>query len=396
GGLTGLGLLTARHLVKRGARHLVLMGRRNASESAQQIIAWMEEAGAQVVIQYGNVSKLSDVQRVLQQIEENMPPLRGIIHSAGVLDDGVLLQQNWDKFARVLSPKVDGAWHLHSLTKDMPLDFMVLFSSTAAIFGSAGQANHAAANTFLDMLAHYRRAQGLPALSLNWGIWSEVGIAAEKNVGERMKQQGVGTIFPEQGLQILDSMIDQDVAQVIVTPIHWHTFLNTYANGSKPAWLYGMEREAEQRTSTLPVATQPEKSSPALMQRLAEAPSNQKLEILLAFVTEQVTKVLGLSSSDTVDPRQPLQELGLDSLTAVELRNLLSNTLKPERSLPATLVFDYPTINALADFLAHDILKLDTKKTEKKSIQTDDVDLLKDIESLSDEEVTKMLSNLQG
>ena len=394
GGLTGLGLLTAQDLVIKGARHLVLMGRRNASDAAKQAIAQMKASEAQVTIAHSDVSKLDDVRLVLQQIETDMPPLRGIIHSAGILDDGVLLQQEWTKFEHVMAPKVDGAWHLHNLTKDKPLDFFVMFSSTAAIFGSAGQANHAAANAFVDALAYYRHSQRLPAVSINWGIWSEVGIAAEKNVAERMKQQGIGAIFPDQGLQILESLMQMNIPQMIVTPIHWRTFLNSYASGSKPAWLSNMVKEAGASSSSQRTTAQAEKTQYSIMQQLEQVPSNQKRDLLLSFVNEQVVKILGLGSSEIVDPRQPLQELGLDSLTAVELRNLLRSNLKLERNLPATLVFDYPTINALTDYLAQGIFKMETKTVGKKTTPAGEIDLLQNIESLSDEEVARLLSNL--
>ncbi len=395
GGLTGLGLLTAEDLVTKGARHLVLMGRRNVSETAQQAIARMEADGAQVIVAYGDVSKRDDLRQVLYQIETELPPLRGIVHSAGILDDGVLLQQQWTKFEHVMAPKVDGAWNLHSLTKGKPLDFFVMFSSTAAIFGSTGQANHAAANSFMDALAHDRYSQGLPALSINWGIWSEVGIAAEKNVADRMKQQGVGAIFPAQGLQVLDKLLQRNIPQMIVTPIQWKIFLNSYANGSKPAWLSNMVKDDQTSIPSQGTAAQSERPQQSIMQQLEGIPSNQRRDLLMSFVNEQVVKILGLVPSEIVDPRQPLRELGLDSLTAVELRNLLRSNLKLERNLPATLVFDYPTISALTDYLAQDILKVDTGKVEKKNTAVVEANLVKDIENLSDEEVARMLSDMQ-
>lgn len=396
GGLNGLGLLAAKHLVDRGARHLVLMGRHEVSESAEQVIASMREDGAQVEVAYGDVSKTADVKRVLDLIGKDMSPLRGIIHSAGLLDDGILLQQNWQRFSKVMAPKVDGAWNLHSLTLDKPLDFMVFFSSTAAIFGSAGQANHSAANIFMDMLAHHRRRQGLPALSINWGVWSDVGIAAELNIAKRTRQKGIGTISTGQGLRVLDNLMDQDIPQVVVTPVRWREFLDSFEQGRNPAWLSRMAEETRQSSRSRPAAAHAEKSSTSILQRLEDAPANQKRDLLLAFVNEQVTRVLGLESTNRVDPRQPLQELGLDSLTAVELRNLLSKSLQPERSLPATLVFDHPTISALTDYLAQGIFRLEPNQMAINKMKTVNSDLLQDIENLSDEEVARMLSDYQG
>ena len=132
-----------------------------------------------------------------------MPPLQGVIHAAGLLDDGILLHQNWGRFERVFAPKVQGAWQLHTLTCHLPLDFFVMFSSTASLMGSPGQGNYAAANSFMDVLAHHRRSLGLPATSINWGGWAEIGLAARHRVDERVALQGMGLILPAHGLAIL-------------------------------------------------------------------------------------------------------------------------------------------------------------------------------------------------
>src|SRR5690606_25739266 len=182
GGLGGLGLEVARWMAERGAGHLVLLGRRAPSPTAQEAIRRIEQAGARVITLQADVSNLDQLAGALQEIESSLPPLRGVIHAAGVLDDGVLLQQNWERFRYVMAPKGTGAWNLHCLTQDRTLDFMIFFSSGASLVGSAGQGNHAAANAFLDMLAYYRTAQGLPTISINWGAWAEIGAAAERKM----------------------------------------------------------------------------------------------------------------------------------------------------------------------------------------------------------------------
>ena len=205
GGLRGLGLRVCEWLVERGARSIVLMGRRAPDAAADAVIRRLTARGAKLVAVAGDVSREEDVRRALDQISSGMPPLRGIIHAAGVLDDGVLSAQSWTRFATVMAPKVLGSWHLHRLGG--PLDFFVLFSSGAAIAGSAGQANHAAANAFEDALAWYRQAQGQPTVSINWGPWAEVGAAVDRGV---RAPTFLHPIRPADGLQALGAALRRD------------------------------------------------------------------------------------------------------------------------------------------------------------------------------------------
>ena len=221
GGLSGLGLLVAEWLVRRGARSLILLGRSEPTETARETLAGLEAQGARIAVVRGDVAHEADLRAVFEGVLPGLPPLRGIIHSAGVLDDGVLVQQDWSRFERVMAPKVTGAWHLHELSIGLPLDFFVLFSSVAAVFGSAGQANHSAANSFLDALAFKRQAHGMPASSINWGVWSEVGAAVRHGVGKRVSEQGVGMIDPAGGLAVLERVIEEQPAQAVVFPADW-------------------------------------------------------------------------------------------------------------------------------------------------------------------------------
>ena len=204
GGLRGLGLLVAQWMSERGARHLVLTGRSAASESAAAAIREMEAKGTRVVVARGDVSDRVHLAALFSQFGHSLPPLRGIVHSAGTLDDGVLAQQTWERFEKVMAPKVDGAWHLHTLSQDQPLDFFVLFSSAVSMLGSAGQANHVAACAFEDALAHYRHDLGLPALSINWGPWSDIGAATQTGISHRLRMKGFQPIEPRQGLRVLE------------------------------------------------------------------------------------------------------------------------------------------------------------------------------------------------
>jgi len=343
GGLSGLGLITAMRLAERGARHLVLVGRRAPGAAALVQLDAMRALGAQVKVVQADVSRTDEVARVLALIDERHP-LRGVVHSAGVLEDGALQQQDWNRFVRPLGPKVEGAWALHALTQHLPLDFFVLYSSVAALLGSSGQGNHAAANAFMDALALQRRAQGLPALSVAWGAWSDVGAAAERELEQRVGARGIGTIAPRDGLDWLQTLMRGEAPAVGVFPVRWERFLEA----GVPPLLEGF-RPAVARTQT--AATPAPARSRPLADDLRELAPERRAERLLAFVAEHVARVVDVRDPQAIDPRQPLNELGLDSLMAVDLRNRLGKDLGLPRSLPATLVFDYPNLEALAGYI---------------------------------------------
>jgi acyl transferase domain-containing protein len=229
GGRGGIGLHLAEWLVGQGARRLALLGRTEPSAAAREALARMEQAGAHVVMAQVDVNEPDAVARIVDQLGRGGYPVRGVFHCAGVLDDGVLAQQSWERFVRVMTPKVDGAWNLHQATRHLSLDWFVLFSSASSLFGAAGQGNYAAGNAFLDALAHYRRAQGQPALSVNWGAWSGGGMATslDREHRERWRRQGMGLIDPETGLRVLGRLMDGGPAQAAVLPITWSRFLET-------------------------------------------------------------------------------------------------------------------------------------------------------------------------
>jgi acyl transferase domain-containing protein/NADP-dependent 3-hydroxy acid dehydrogenase YdfG len=395
GGLGGLGLLTARWLAARGAGALMLMGRRPPTDTAATTIREIESAGAAVRVVLGDVSRAADLQRALDEVRSDLPPLRGIVHSAGVLEDRALIRQEWDAFGRVLAPKVDGAWLLHTLTLDTPLDFFVMFSSVAALLGSPGQASHAAANAFLDMLAHRRRAEGRPALSIGWGVWSEVGSAAARGMAERLAERGVGAIDPASGLRILEHLMATDAPYAAVQPVDWQRF----AAGTPPAlWLAEVVRSGPAPASrTVPLrgidTRSPAADGPSFRERLQAAPSADRPALLFDQVHEQVARVIGLRAGEAIDPRQPLNDLGVDSLMAVELRNRLGVALGLTRALPATLVFDHPTLHALTDYLGRELLPTGAAAGAAGERGTGDV--LEQIEGLSDEEVERLFAGIE-
>jgi NAD(P)-dependent dehydrogenase (short-subunit alcohol dehydrogenase family)/acyl carrier protein len=349
GGLSGLGLRVARDLVRRGGRHLVLVGRGEPSAESRDVVGEMEALGVEVRLLRADVGRREDVAHVLKTIQADMPPLRGLVHAAGVIEDAILQNQTWAAFERVLSPKLDGTWHLHSLTADCSLDFFVLFSAAATLLGSPGQANYAAANAFLDGMAHLRRASGLPALSINWGPWADTGMAAgmSETGKRRLAARGFGSIAPQRGLDMLHDLLGTDATQVAVLPMDWNAFAASLPATPGSLVVDCVNRAGASRPAR-PMRTQPPSVAPDLLQQIAAAPRGRRRILVLRFVREQAGTVLDLDPS-RIDPRRPLNALGLDSLMAVELRNALASTFELE--LPVTLLFDYPTIDDLTDHL---------------------------------------------
>jgi acyl transferase domain-containing protein len=390
GGLGGLGLLVARWMSERGARHLVLTGRSGASPSALAVIHEMEEKGTRVVVAQGDVSDRAHLDDVFSRFGHTLPPLRGVVHSAGALDDGVLAQQTWERFERVMAPKVEGAWHLHSLTQDQPLDFFVLFSSAVSLLGSPGQGNHVAACAFEDALAHHRHVLGLPALSINWGPWAEIGAATHGTVSQRLQMKGFHPIEPQQGLRVFEHLLWQDHAQVGVMSVDWRQYVDSLPPGCQSALL----SQLEYKTEVTPQGAQ--RKAPqqhGLLQQLGQAPPNKRRSILQAHIREQAIKVLGLNPSFKLDPNQGLATFGMDSLMTIELKNRLQASVgKP---LPSTIVFDHPTVDALAEYLEQKVLVLteDSRGAggEAKSAGQP-VKAWTELEQMSDEEAEAILT----
>jgi len=344
GGLGALGLEVALWLVEQGARYLVLVGRRGASPQAQATLDHLQRLGVEVLVAQADVAKAADVAWVMEVIATNLPPLRGIVHAAGVLDDGILQQQTWERFQKVMAPKVPGAWNLHQATQHQPLDFFVLFSSAAALLGAPGQGNYAAANAWMDGLAHYRRQLGLPALSLNWGAWQESGMAANLNSRNqaRLKAQGIQAIATDQGLQVLAQALGQDIAQLGVLPIDWSVFKHQWQAGQAPALLGELFDTAAEATPSTPHTSD-------LLQRLQAAPSAERPSLLMHYLSSKAARVLGLAEAD-LNPGRSLHEMGLDSLMAVELTAMIRTELQVE--LPIRSLMEDPTLETLAAGIA--------------------------------------------
>ncbi len=394
GGTRGLGLEVALALANGGAGALVLLSRSASPAEAQETIDQIEAAGARVVCFQADISDREAVAGVLRQIAQDLPPLRGVVHAAGITDDGLVTKLDWARFEHVLAPKVAGAWNLHELTSSLDLDFFVLFSAGAGIFGSAGQSSYAAANAFLDALAFHRRALSLPALSINWGAWGQIGMAArlgEQHIN-RWQAMGIQTITPEQGIAVLNLLGPSTVAQAAVLPIQWH--LLSRALGDNPPPLL------RDLMATVPAAPKLSTAGEqAWLARLQAASADDQRAMLLEMVCGQLASVLGLKSAQNLDLHQSLTELGLDSLMAVEFSNRLRAALV--HPMPSTLAFEYRTIDAVVGYIHTQVLpKLGgqpapaTQAKSAEPAESDAAHLLQNLDNLSDEEIDRYLRSL--
>ncbi|MEP7242730.1 MAG: SDR family NAD(P)-dependent oxidoreductase, partial [Gammaproteobacteria bacterium] len=347
GGLKGLGLLTAQWLAGKGAKHLLLAGRSAPDEVGRAAIDALTESGVEVAVVRADVSTDAGVARLMACLADELPPLAGVVHCAGVLDDGVLARQTPARFVAVMGPKADGAWRLHqALAKNghRPL-FFAMYSSMSSVFGSPGQGNYVAANAFLDALAHYRDALDLPALSINWGAWKEVGMAARGNTVARAGSQGIGALAPSEGMQAFDALLRTAPVQISVAPIDWPVLLSQFTDLPRPPLLSDLLVSAQERAH---VARTDGKAKSSAAELEALDPAARLLRVR-ALVRRELATVLALSDASIIGDEQPFTSLGLDSLTAVELRNRLQSTLG--RPVSATAAFEWPTIAALAEQL---------------------------------------------
>ena len=349
GGTGTLGALIARHLIsEHGVSRLLLTSRRGLeAEGAPALRAELESLGADIRIAACDVSQRGALGALLDSISEEHP-LSGVVHTAGVLDDGAIASLTPAHLGRALAPKMDAAWHLHELTEHMDLSMFVLFSSAAGALGSPGQGNYAAANAFLDALAAHRRALGLPGVSLAWGLWEELsGITGDLSEADfsRMARSGVKPLSREEGLELFDATFAADEAVMFPAPLDLKTLRAKARAEAVPALFGELVRGVSTRGR--------DEQGAALAVRLAATPEDEREGLLVDLVRAQVATVLGHASPEMVDVQRAFKELGFDSLAAVELRNRL-NTATGLR-LPATLIFDYPTTSAAARHLLDEL-----------------------------------------
>lgn len=312
-----------------------------------ETIHGLRERGVNVVVELADATDTGAIGRMLERVDRNLPPLAGVIHSVGVLSDGALSNQNRTRFEQVLWPKIVAAWHLHRATVHRDLDFFILFSSRVGVMGNPGQANHAAANAFLDQLAAHRRAMGLPGQAIAWGAWSEIGEAAkQKDRIERQRSALGGRWFTlQQGLKAMERLMREDVATSAVMSMDWAVFEEAVEERSPfLEELLSTDAEAEDERSA---------SSTDVLTRLGETPASERVSLLVSFLQGEVQAVLRLPS--TPDPSVGFFDLGMDSLMSVELRNRLNRAFAGNYTTSNTAVFDYPDIDSLARHLVEEL-----------------------------------------
>ena len=347
GGTGRLGSLLARHLVQaHRVDSVVLAGRRGLeAEGAPELQSELEGLGARVTIAACDVGSREELQALLDQIPEEHP-LTAVVHAAGALDDGVIGSLTPERLDRAMAPKVDAAWHLHELTRHLDLQAFVLFSSAAGVLGSAGQGNYAAANTFLDALAAYRRAHGLAATSMAWGQWEDPGGMTghlQDTALARLARMGASALSAEEGMELFDAGHASSDALVLPVPLDPQPLRAMARAGMLPPILSNLTRASQRRAAL----------TGSFARRLAGVPREDHEKIVLEALRSQIAAVLGHASPDTIDPQLAFKNLGFDSLTAVELRNRL-NTVTGLR-LPATLIFDHPTPVTLAKHILDEL-----------------------------------------
>ena len=386
GGSGNLGLRITGWLAKRGAGHLVLLGRRDVSPTLRLKLDAIEQQGVCVHYRQADVTKQKDITTILDEIKSTMPPLKGIIHAAGVLDDGVLQSQSWQNFSQVMAPKIQGAWLLHQSTQSLALDFFICFSSMASLLGTPGQGNYAAANAFLDGLAHLRKNQGLPGLTINWGIWSNGAMATQLGSSYRrlIESGGMSTLSPEQGIEAFSMLFESDKTQVSVIPVNWSKFLAQIPSDLTPSLLDGFKNLASDQSRR-----------DDFLHHLRVASKEDQRRLLMEYLQSEIALVMGLPNAQQIEPRHRLFEIGLDSLMAVELRNRLQTNLgKPLRS---TLLFDFPTLDALVDHFQKQVISTQPTAEPANTAPSKPVtDHAKKILETTDEEAeARLLQKLQ-
>ena len=358
GGLGGIGCAVAHWLADRGARAIVLNGRRPPGPAAAADVAALRARGVDVRIELADVTDPAAVEAMLLRMDAALPALGGVIHSVGTLADGSLQNQDWSSFETVLWPKILGGWNLHRATRHHDLHLFVLFSSSVGVLGRAGQSNHAAANAFLERLAAHRQSRGLPAQVIHWGAWSDIGEAEEQRerIASRLAATGVRWMSPRQGVAALDRIVAEGRTSTVVTAVDWATYTDSL-EGEQPFFAHmvpSRKREA--------AGSQVQEGAADLWSRLQSSGPQERMPVLTGFLRQELQALLRLP--EPPDSQTAFTDLGVDSLMAVELQNRINRAFGKHYQVSSTIVFDHPDIQAMARYLARELTGEPTPSAE--------------------------------
>ncbi len=361
GGLGALGRQAGKWLADKGAGQVVLVSRRTPDEATQSFLDQISAGGCNVTVISADLGRHEDVQNLLARFGDDLMPLKGVIHAAGVLDDGLIADQSWDRFESVLAPKIIGASLLHDGTRDLDLDFFVLYSSAASVLGSPGQSNYAMANAYLDALAWHRRSMGLPGLSINWGPWTD-GMADDPRILKRMAMQGIAPLGSDEAHDALEKMIVGGLSQALVMDVDWRR-MQMGLGGESPSLLEGL----------VPSRKRSSHGDSAFVSKLRKLKGPARRELLGSTVENLLQEILSTDGAPETD--RPLIEMGLDSLMAVEFGTELQMLLGDSFSIAPTMLFDHPTIDAITDHVLELVEQGDADETSAATtIPSTDID----------------------
>ena len=392
GGLGGVGLAAAKWMASNGARHLILVSRRDANSEIESQIREIESLGAQVVHAQVDISNGSDVAALIARVGETMPPLRGILHAAASIDDCLAIDCTRDRFTTAMLGKALGGWNLHLATADVALDFFVMCSSMAALYPQVGVTSYAAANVFLDALARYRKSKGLCATSVNWGAWNQTGLARERGTMRSIDSyelQGLNSFEQQEGLRCLAAAIRQQPAQLAVFRFNADEFFQFHRELGIPD-LFKELATAERENDPASTNVNPIRED---LQNAGSLPARK--DLMGHYLQEQLAMVLKLPR-ERIDRDRPFGTMGLDSLMALEFTRRVNAGLGT--ALPATAAFNYPSVRQLSTLLlgklGFDGETADKESTERPEIGTSFPSTA--VSELSETEVLRELIETNG
>lgn len=388
GGLGGIGLRIARHMVERGARCIVLVGRSAPDAEKASVIEKLRSSGATISVVQANVASATEVDDLIDEIKKSLPPLRGVIHAAGVFNDRVVIRQDWDRFREVLAPKVSGAWNLHRATLEADIDIFALFASGASFLSSPGISNYAAANSFLDSIAHYRNGLGLPATSFDWGPWSNIGMADA--LGEKSESQwaefGFVPMKAAEALRVFDEFVVGSKTQLGIFRVDWEQFQIGLRGNAPPSIYRELLEQQSREQSESPAEQEP---AQAVRERALAASGDERYTIVARQLCLEASRVLRLSGSD-LDADLALVDSGLDSLMAVELRNRVETDFAV--AIKVGRILDGASVHDLADSIVEELQSL--KSADNETDNSLAVAASGAVDGMSDAEVDAMLDRL--